>query len=178
MAKASGSSVEVRHGTSIGRWRGRQDEGWYHGVEVLPGLLPEVEESAGKWRRCTKNPSHRTFIPISDFTIDHFPPITGKQEFFKHIKKFADLTVRLRVNYTSKKRRDDDAFHELRGTHAIRCGSGWVRGVSRGKGPCPSSTVGTDGSSPNQEWFEIHVTTARHVVYNKEEAISTKVNFL
>ena len=105
----------------------------------------------------------------------------------------ADLTVRLRVGYTSTERPEGYPFYDHRGEYITHTGTGFctIRCTTKDevsllrhpdhKCRCPqcffqTQTMG-DSSLKHQEWYEIQVITAQHVVYNSEEAASTEVDF-
>ena len=86
-----------------------------------------------------------------------------------------DLTVRLRLYWTSPDRPDDDEFSNHRGTMTPRMGTGLIRRVSdpvSGE-PCPCDKC--NGEITRKFW-RFKVRTAHHVVYNTEEAKSTRVD--
>ncbi|KAK3798407.1 hypothetical protein RRG08_041705 [Elysia crispata] len=86
-----------------------------------------------------------------------------------------DLTVRLRVYWTSPDRPDDDEFSNHRGTMTPRMGTGFIRRVSKpvSDKPCPCDKC--NGEITRKFW-RFTVRTAAHVVYNTEEAKSTRVD--
>ena len=143
--------------------------------EVL-GFGPEAAESAGAWDTCTKNPAHAKFIPVPEFSLRHLPSDFQEESVLDFIRAFAVLTVRLRVDFVSWQRPKGYAFAENRGSRVLHVGSGLVTSVSEGKGPCPCK-ICSIGPSPCQQWFEIHLATACHVLYNTEEALFTRVDF-
>ena len=86
-----------------------------------------------------------------------------------------DLTVRLRVYWTSPGRPDDDEFSNHRGTVNPRMGTGSIHHVYKTVSgePCPSDKC---NGEITQKFWRFQVLTAAHVVYNTEEAKSTKVD--
>ncbi|GFS22930.1 hypothetical protein ElyMa_003376300 [Elysia marginata] len=86
-----------------------------------------------------------------------------------------DLTVRLRVNWTSQGRPDDDQLSQYRGTASFRLGTGYIYGIKEPEcgHPCPCSEC--DGNITKRHWA-FKVKTAHHVVYDTEEAKKTKVD--
>ena len=91
------------------------------------------------------------------------------------LKAFIDLTVRVRVQWTSPARPDEDDLSQYRGTDKLRLGSGFVRRVSEPNcdEPCPCDQC--DGKITKKYW-KFTVQTARHVVFNTEEAKEAKVD--
>ena len=86
-----------------------------------------------------------------------------------------DLTLRLRLYWTSPDRPDDDEFSNHRGTMTPRMGTGFIRRVSDpvSDEPCPCDKC--NGEITRKFWRFL-VRTAAHVVYNTEEAKSTRVD--
>ena len=146
-----------------------------HEIEVL-GPGPEASESSHAWKNCTKNPGHAKFIPVAEFGLGHLPAEYRCESVLDTITAFSVLTVRLTVKYTSWERPDGYTFCDHRGSRQPHDGSGCVRHIRPGKGPCPCSACSAS-SSPCQEWYKVFVQTACHVVYNLEEAASTTVEF-
>ena len=86
-----------------------------------------------------------------------------------------DLTVRLRVYWTSPDRPDDDEFSNHRGTKIPRMGTGLIsldyEPVSDEPCPCDKCNGGI-----TRKFWRFWVQTAHHVVYNREEAKLTRVD--
>ncbi|KAK3787827.1 hypothetical protein RRG08_038529 [Elysia crispata] len=152
----------------------RRDQGC-HECEVI-GCGPEAEESTLAWTKCTKNPGHSKFLPASKFDLKHLDRHFRDTTVFNSIKALSDLTVRLRVTYTSHKRPDGYAFAKYKGSDILHLGSGWVYRVRLGEGLCPCRDCACS-SFPCKQWYRIYVFTACHVVYNSEEAQNTMVDF-
>ena len=146
-----------------------------HECEVL-GQGPEATESAYAWKNCTKNPGHSQFIPAPEFCLDHLPKWCADPTVVECVRAISALTVRLRVNYTSWGRPDGYSFANHRGSNILHTGSGWVRDIKVGSGPCRCPEC-QQSSFPKQVWYEVHLETACHVVYNTEEAQATKADF-
>ena len=92
----------------------------------------------------------------------------------KWVRAAADLTVKLRVGYTSQDRPDGDPFFGVRGESIPRVGTGLIYLVdSEINEPCPS--VYCDGQEVRKYWRFL-VLTAQHVVYDTEEAKRTRVD--
>ena len=89
-----------------------------------------------------------------------------------------DLSVRLRVSWTSKRRPDSDKFSDYRGTDKTRCGTGFIYYVPDpvSDKPCPSTECTECNGEKTRKYWRFMVRTAAHVVYNMEEAESTKVD--
>lgn len=175
-AKCEHTVKEATQDTSNPVIRKKNDQG-LHECEVFGSGL-EAAESEYAWANCSKNPGHTSFIPVNDFSLDHLPERCRKDHNLEYIFALSNLTVRLRVNYTSMERPDGYTFSQSRGLKIPHVGSGWVdtiRNHSNKNCPCPECV---NSSSPYPQWFEIFVYTACHVVYNTEEANSTTVDFL
>ena len=90
------------------------------------------------------------------------------------VRVTADLTVRLRVGYTSQDRPDGDPLCGDRGKSIPRVGTGWIYRVdSEINEPCPC--VYCDGQEVRKYW-RFYVLTAQHVVYDTEEAKRTRLD--
>ena len=90
------------------------------------------------------------------------------------VRAIADLTVRLRVGYTSQDRPDGDPLCGNRGKSIPRVGTGWICDVdSEINEPCPC--VYCDGHKVRKYW-RFRVETAQHVVYDTEEAKRTRLD--
>ena len=93
------------------------------------------------------------------------------------LKLTIDLTVRLRVNWTSADRPDDDGLAEHRGTGTPRLGTGfiWDVKVSQEDILCPCHCGECCGRTARKFWT-FYVNTAKQVVFNTEEARETRVD--
>ena len=134
----------------------------------------EAEESATAWTNCAKNPGHKKFFQVQDFIANHLPQSVsdGHREL---LRLSADLTVRLRVSYTSWDRPDTDGLSEFRGSSRLRVGTGFIRHVRDPLINKPYTCDQCEGTTVQKYWV-FHVRTAQHVVYNTEEAEKTKVD--
>ena len=134
----------------------------------------EGAESAANWRRCKKNPGHEKFISVQDFIDNHLSRFDTDEER-EVLKARIDLTVKLRVTWTSVNRPDEDGFSAVRGTGLTRTGTGFIRYVGDpvSDKPCPCSDC--DGQTKRKYW-PFNVRTVHHVVYDKEEASKTKID--
>ena len=86
-----------------------------------------------------------------------------------------DLTVRLRVYWTSPERPDEDLFSYARGSDITRIGTGFIHHVYDHVSDKPCPCVKCNGEITRKFW-RFKVLTAAHVVYNTEEAKSTRVD--
>ena len=93
----------------------------------------------------------------------------------------ADLTVKLSVCYTSQDRPDGYPFCQCRGSSLPRVGTGWIKRVDSGwilhvdskiNKPCPCDKC--NGQEVRKYW-RFEVQTAKHVVYDTEEAKKTRL---
>ena len=111
-------------------------------------------------------------MSVNDF-IDSLSCSEGDQ-FREWVRVAADLTVRLRVGYTSQDRPDGDPLCGDRGKSIPRVGTGLICRVdSEINEPCPC--VYCDGQEVRKFWRFL-VRTAQHVVYDTEEAKRTRVD--
>ena len=113
-------------------------------------------------------------MSVQDFKDKYLPRIhTDKQRDV--FRSMIDLTVRLRVYWTSPDRPDDDPLSYHRGTKISRMGTGFINHVYypvSGE-PCPCDKC--NGEITKKFWG-FWVQTAAHVVYNTEEVKSTRVD--
>lgn len=144
-------------------------------LECFTGSMNETAESELKWNECKKNPGHENFTSAQTFIDTQLPKVHDTKDR-NLLRSFIDLTVRLRVNYISKERPDDDELSEGRGSYKIHLGTGWIYHVyppiSNMLCPC----VACAGRNCKKLWVFL-VGTAQHVVYDTLEAKHTKVDF-
>ncbi|GFR93605.1 hypothetical protein ElyMa_000897100 [Elysia marginata] len=145
----------------------------YHECEIL-GKGPEAAESELQWQACEKNRGHKKFIPIKEFASKHMPQELRDQQTFDTFKTIANLTVRLRVRYTSENRPNDDPISQYRSTDYLRTGSGLITAVDAGQGTC--NHCFECNSYGGQKFWWVYLRTARHVAYDNREAKATKVD--
>ena len=145
----------------------------HHECEILGGG-PEAAESEYLWRECKKNPGHEGFISAKDFK-DYILPKVHNDKRRDVFRAMIDLTVRLRVSWTSAERPDGYPFCDDRGTDKTRVGTGWIDSVSDPVSDEPCPCVACNGEITRKFW-RFSVQTAIHAVYNTEEAKSTKVD--
>ena len=111
-------------------------------------------------------------MSVNDF-IDSLSLSEGHL-FCGWVRAAADLTVRLRVGFTSQDRPDGYPLCGVRGTSIPRVGTGWIdRVASEINEPCPCDNC--DGQEVRKYW-RLYVHTAQHVVYDTEEAKRTRVD--
>ncbi|XP_055896907.1 uncharacterized protein LOC106076698 isoform X2 [Biomphalaria glabrata] len=149
---------------------------------------------------CTKNPGHTYFRPIDKFTIKDLPQNHRDNDLFNFVKAAADLTVRVDVPMISPYRPEHwpntkipYPFFKDKGKKLLRTGSGeinvhkykngvkliWLLDLSKErmynqaiKCPCRKCQL---SEHPNTVWYEVLVTTARHVVFDDIEARETSL---
>ena len=113
-------------------------------------------------------------MSVQDFKDKYLPRVhTDKQRDV--LRSLIDRTVRLRLYWTSPVRPDDDELSNHRGTKIPRMGTGFIRRVYdpvSGE-PCPCDKC--NGEITRKFW-RFPVQTAAHVVYNTEEAKSTRAD--
>ncbi|RUS88244.1 hypothetical protein EGW08_004010 [Elysia chlorotica] len=84
----------------------------------------------------------------------------------------------LRVGFTSWGRPDHFAFAQHRGSDVLHTGSALVCDIVERSGACCCSDCARcPTQARHQAWFEIHLETALHVIYDTEEARATRVDF-
>ena len=146
----------------------------------------EGHEGSRNWKACTKNVGHLGFTPASEFTPDLLPlPYNQSPDAIELVRLQIQLTVRLRVLYTSTARPDGYSFSKFKGRWIPHTGSGIVFEATYHYPPdspgatgyefCPCQ-VCKDGAPKKRqklEWWTIGVRTAKHVCYDKEEINST-----
>ncbi|RUS85524.1 hypothetical protein EGW08_006732 [Elysia chlorotica] len=154
----------------------QQPPGGHHESEIF-GAAPEAEESAGRWQTCAKNPGHVDFLSAQDFLDTTLPRVQPEEQ--RHlVGSMVDLTVRLRVRWTSLWRSLDDPVSSLRGKDATRVGTGYINFVvdpvtDSDTIPCPCSQC---RGKVQRKFWRFQVRTAQHVVFNAEEAKATTVD--
>ncbi|RUS89440.1 hypothetical protein EGW08_002813 [Elysia chlorotica] len=138
----------------------------HHECEIL-GRGPEAAESESLWRECKKNSGHEEFISAQQFIENYLPKLQADQHRGR-LRAVIDLTVRLRVSFTSPARPAGDEFSHMRGSDQLRLGTGFIWTVEGPLSDEPCPCVQCDGKTPKEFWrFKVH--TAHHVVYNTEE---------
>ena len=139
----------------------------------------DIHGAEHAWDHCKKTPnSHANFTPVLEFSERNLPGHCfnrqRSKEYFQteYIQTFAKLAVRLRVDHISHGRSDS---YTLSGHGTLRRGSGWVSTISPGRGPYPRPEC-SDSSLSTDKWWVVFVSTAAHVVFDREEAERTKVD--
>ena len=144
-----------------------------HECQIFATKCNESVESQTAWEKCEKNKNHKDFLSVQDLKLNHLLGNLSDDDF-ELLRAAIDLTVRIRVDYTSPGRPKHDALSELRGSDTLRLGTGFIRYVSADVGkPCPCCEC--DGVVVRKFWT-LTILTAQHVVYNGEEAKRTKVD--
>ena len=113
-------------------------------------------------------------MSVSDF-IDSLSYSDSDGELHREwVRVTADLTVKLSVCYTSQDRPDGYAFCHCRGSSLPRVGTGFIYSVdSEINKPCPCDKC--NGQEVRKYW-RFYVVTAKHVVYDTEEAKKTRLD--
>lgn len=143
----------------------------------------EGHEGSRNWKKCTKNPGHVGFIPASQFSPDILPPpYNTDSDVIDLVRLQIELTVRLRVHFTSNARPNGYSFSKFRGQNIPHTGSGIVFEANYQYPPappadkdyksCPCQKCDDEGKK-KLEWWEIGIRTAKHVTFDTEEVKST-----
>ena len=145
----------------------------HHECELL-GRGLEAAETESRWHGCGKNPGHEDFISAQDFIDNHLPRVKSEEHRNK-LKAAIDLTVRLRIRWTSLERPDGDDLCASRGSDDTRLGTGFIDQAVGPipKTPCPCKQC--DGKT-GREFWRFKIRTAQHVVYSTEEARKTRID--
>ncbi|KAI8761591.1 hypothetical protein BgiBS90_030623 [Biomphalaria glabrata] len=142
---------------------------------------------------CKKNPGHSQFIPVDTFTLKHLPESLQNNDLYEYIKVIADLTVRVDVKMASPHRpkfwpetTQPYPFSNISERRNLRTGSGRVWSVNKFQdGVKQDGDHGRiayrkywcrkceDSDSPSNVWWEFHIYTATHVVFDDIEANHT-----
>ncbi|BFZ20990.1 hypothetical protein BsWGS_24029 [Bradybaena similaris] len=152
----------------------------------------EVEYSYGKeadlhrhYDQCPKNPGHKDFIPVDKFTIEDLPEGYRDPDVMDYIRAVSDLTVCVVVKYISLKRPETDYVsgkpflgYLNRGQMRTSYGTGSVEYVEMQHEYHVNKTCRCkdcrNSSQPRRTKFGIiHISTAKHVVYDESEAVHT-----
>ncbi|GFS10928.1 hypothetical protein ElyMa_003073300, partial [Elysia marginata] len=147
----------------------------HHECAIFTSREHEAAESWLGYKNCEKNPGHENFISVQDFKDNYLPRLQSDKQREKFRSRI-DKTVRLRVNCTSQARPDDYDMAEYRGTRKMRVGTGYVCHVEEPKYDEPCVCPKCGGKVARKQWRFV-VWTAKHVVYNTEEAKKTKIDF-
>ncbi|KAH9496766.1 hypothetical protein Btru_009338 [Bulinus truncatus] len=135
---------------------------------------------------CTKDPGHMNYKSCDDFTMDGIPESYRTTELLNVIKTLFFLTVQVVVKDISSLRPTEENYnlrelYEAFGTATpVRFGSGKVNKITKISGndkkTCPC-LICRDSEIPYKKYFLIEVITARHVVYDIDEAMKTECTF-
>ncbi|KAK3769593.1 hypothetical protein RRG08_043980, partial [Elysia crispata] len=167
-----GNFLSKRGGVEGGNFLSKR--GHHECLILCGGLESEAAESLRTWRDCLKNPEHEDFMSVQLFEDNYLPRVRiNKQR--DELRRIIDLTVRLRVYWTSPDRPDDDELSDHRETKKSRMGTGSIDYVSFPVSDEPCPCVACNGEITRMFW-KFRVRTATHVVYNTEEAKSTWVD--
>ncbi|KAI8779213.1 hypothetical protein BgiBS90_020195, partial [Biomphalaria glabrata] len=128
------------------------------------------------FEKCAKNPGHREFHRDSDFTLYNLPEGHRDSIVFDLVQSLANLTVKLKFNFTSENRpefwpgtKDKYFMHKMRGSWCLRTGSGRMSRIFSKTGqPCMCRERQCAGK-PSSVWWEINVETATRVVFDESE---------
>ncbi|KAK6975840.1 hypothetical protein BgiMline_022225, partial [Biomphalaria glabrata] len=142
---------------------------------------------------CKKNPGHKQFIPVDEFTLKHLPEGHHDKDLYDFIKVTAELTVRVDVKMSSPHRPEfwpqttqPYPFYNMSGKRNLRTGSGSMWRVNKFQdGDCTDKDYEftdysecwcrkcQDSDSPSNVWWEFDVYSAAHVVFDDIEASYT-----
>ena len=113
-------------------------------------------------------------MAAQDFKDKHLPGTLNEKQH-ERLSSLIDLVVRIRVHWTTERRRDDDDLSEYRGTNRLRVGTGFICSISEPlhDKPCPCNEC---NGKLGRTYWEFTVQTAQHVVYNTDEAKKTRVD--
>ncbi|GFR98440.1 hypothetical protein ElyMa_001019400 [Elysia marginata] len=145
-----------------------------HECDVF-GDGPVEEESRRAWEECFQNRNHENFIPARQFEMTHLPGGFQTDLHLQYVRYITKRTVRIKVGYVSWERPNGYTFSGFRGRKKPHWGSGWISDVSYFNGQC--FCVECDGKpEPKTGCYQLKVHTARHVVFNTEEALHCEVH--
>ncbi|KAH9498669.1 hypothetical protein Btru_007255 [Bulinus truncatus] len=127
--------------------------------------------------------NHSAFIGISNFRKSHLPPNLRLDEVVSYILAESQLTVRVLVSWTSKKRPDEDVCARFRGTTHLRAATGKVmltslKDIQVKRCTVPDCHRNKDlGVGHAVFVVDLKVATGRQVVFDDEELAHTTVDF-
>ncbi|GFR81617.1 hypothetical protein ElyMa_005930500 [Elysia marginata] len=149
--------------------------GGQHECEVIySGREHEAAERKRNWDNCRKNPGHQKFFSREDFVNTYLRRLQSGEKR-EDLRAMIDLTVKLSVFYVSPDRPDYDKLVKCRQIGRCSLGTGFIRFVSEPKYNKPCFCSKCHGKVARKQW-KFKVVTARHVVYNTEEAEKTRVD--
>ncbi|XP_059169461.1 uncharacterized protein LOC131951160 [Physella acuta] len=149
-----------------------------HECEICPRGEADL---ARNFIKCGKNPGHRNFIPVDQFTKDYLPERYRNPDMTKLVTSLAATTVLIKVNHTSSARPkstpqfDDYPAHS--GGQGLRLGSGRLCRVSKNTDRHKLCACERCELRPSRVWWKCEVITAAHVVFDASEATATKCVF-
>ncbi|KAK6978944.1 STE20-like serine/threonine-protein kinase isoform X2 [Biomphalaria glabrata] len=131
---------------------------------------------------CNKNLGHKDFIPVDRFSLEHLPLCYQNNDMYELIKVVADLTVRVSVKMTSKRRPEfwpntkiPYFVYNLKESQHLRTGSGIITDVMKGNNVLCSCHKCQHSDKPNIDWWRIEVQTAGSLVFDDIEANHTTI---
>uniref|UniRef100_A0A2C9M5B0 Uncharacterized protein n=1 Tax=Biomphalaria glabrata TaxID=6526 RepID=A0A2C9M5B0_BIOGL len=151
-----------------------------HETQISEGGEAELHSHMSS---CSKNPGHKEFIPVDEFSPSHLPEGSQYHSLYELTKSLAYLTVRVDVRLVSDNRPEfwpDSSvhypFHKKKGSTVLRTGSGRIRFVfkytDRQDKTCPCIKCRlTD--TPSKTWWKVDILTATHVVFDQTEVKHT-----
>ncbi|GFR88001.1 hypothetical protein ElyMa_000759900 [Elysia marginata] len=146
-----------------------------HECAIFSSRENEAAESCDSYKNCKKNSGHENFISAQDFKDNYLPRLQSDVRR-KMFRSKIDITVRLRVNCTSRGRPDGYPMAEDRGIRKMRVGTGSVWCVEYPKYSEPCVCPKCHGNVARKQW-RFRVQTAQHVVFTTEEAKTTQIDF-
>ncbi|XP_059166723.1 uncharacterized protein LOC131948991 [Physella acuta] len=125
---------------------------------------------------------HGGYIPVNNLTLEHFPVGYHDDDLLEFTRVLCALTVRITVKYISPNRpeflpgtKDPYPFYSSRGKKILTRGTGvayptfkCVAGTE-GRSTCPCVECEVSGT-PRDIWYQVEISTARHVIYDVSEA--------
>ncbi|CAL1532223.1 unnamed protein product [Lymnaea stagnalis] len=165
------------------------------GANILTGTIetqlfekggPNIEQRVCY---CKKNPNHKQFIAVSEFSINHLPKGYYDNDLVEFIKATADLTVKVEAKVTSEKRpeyrqntKGDNPADDMRRNITTRVGTGMLCDVEnytegeimafkKGCCKCPKCQRSANNS---KVWGVVRMILSTDVVFDEIEARHTK----
>ena len=133
---------------------------------------------------------HDKFIEVKDFGVHCLSPLDSRlllsrEDVVEYIQEVVPLVVRLCVPIISQDR--PDTWHEkysyplceYRGKRVNATGSGYVMSVTKGSDICTEykCRICKETTLENDKVWEIHIVTARHVIFDDFEASDCAILF-
>ncbi|XP_055866317.1 uncharacterized protein LOC106050695 [Biomphalaria glabrata] len=157
----------------MGGWFSMFDHGTPEVAVFEKGNKTEKEESI---KGCLK--PHNNQLTTSEFTINSLPEGYQEDDLYELVNYIADFTVRISVNFSSKKRLNfwQQAKVQFQGNNRgeRHSGSGRIADVYQDTNEiktclCSNCINGTKNNAPKEIWTVV-VFTATHVVFDDSEA--------